>query len=181
MKALQYAVIVVACALTLVGCRSTTGRSFGQHWDDKTITTQVKTRLTADTFRNLFSTGVGTQFGVVYLTGNVATEEQRAEAGRIASRVAGVREVRNELVVVPRHTTGPQGTAAAPSASPAGAAAATAAGGGSLALSGRVTAVDRDSGDVTVRTQTGDITLRLPPAALREVTQGQALSISAGR
>jgi hypothetical protein len=177
MKALQCAVIVAVCALTFVGCRSMTGRSFGQQWDDKVITSQVKTRLTTESFRNLFSTGVGTQFGVVHLTGNVHTDAQRAEAGRIASRVTGVREVRNDLVVVPRNgkvaqAPGGQG-AAAPAASPPTAR--------PLALSGEVTAIDRDSGDVTVRTQTGDVTLRLPPTALRELEQGQRLSINAGQ
>ena len=53
MKALQYAVIVVVCTLTLVGCRSATGRSFGQQFDDKTITAHVKTKLVGEKFRNL--------------------------------------------------------------------------------------------------------------------------------
>ena len=180
MKALQCAVILAVCTLTFVGCRSTTGRSFGQQWDDKTTTAQVKTKLTTDSFGNLFSTGVGTQFGVVHLTGNVPTEAQRLEAERIASRVAGVRGVKNDILVVPRDgktakATGAQGAGAAgaPAASPPTAS--------PLALSGEVTAIDRDSGDVTVRTQTGDVTLRLPAAALRDIEQGQRLSINAGQ
>jgi hypothetical protein len=94
--------VMLVCVFAFVGCRSLTGRSFGQHWDDKTITAQVKTRLSTDRSRNLFSTGVGTQYGVVHLTGNVATPEERAEAERIAGRVKGVKGVVNDIVVVPR-------------------------------------------------------------------------------
>jgi hypothetical protein len=184
MKALQYAVVLVVCVLTFVGCRSMTGRSFGQQWDDKVVTAHVKTKLTGERFGNLFSTGVGTQFGVVHLTGNVRSEDDRMEAERIASRVVGVREVRNDLVVVQRHdrTAKADGTAkAADGAGPAGTPAASPTVAGPLSLSGQVTAIDRDTGDVTVRTQTGDVTLRLPPAALRDVEQGQRLSISSGQ
>jgi osmotically-inducible protein OsmY len=94
--------VMVVCALTVVGCRSMTGRSFGQHIDDKTISTQVKTKLTGDKFVNLFSTGVGTHYGVVRLSGTVGTPEDRAEAERIAGRVKGVKGVVNDILVVPR-------------------------------------------------------------------------------
>jgi uncharacterized membrane protein YdfJ with MMPL/SSD domain len=181
MKALQYAVIVVVCALTFVGCRSMTGRSFGQQWDDKVITSHVKSKLTTDSFHNLFSTGVGTQFGVVFLNGTVRTPAARAEAERIARRVAGVRDVRNYLVVVsPDGKTAVGGVSpataplvAAPAASPVTAS--------PMHLTGQVTAIDRDSGDITVRTQTGDVMLRLPPTALRDIEQGQRLSINTGQ
>ncbi len=179
MKALQYAVIVVVCTLTFVGCRSMTGRSFGQQVDDKVITAHVKTKLTGETFRNLFSTGVGTQFGVVHLTGNVATEAQRAEAERIASRVAGVRQVKNDMMVVPRDTRTAKAATPARAADGAGPAGSPAA--SPMTLSGQVTAIDRDTGDVTVHTETGDVTLRLPASALRDLEQGQRLSINTGR
>jgi hypothetical protein len=49
------------------------------------------------------------------------------------------------------------------------------------AITGQVTAIDRDTGDVTVHTDTGDVTLRLPSSALRNLEQGQRLSINTGR
>ena len=125
-KQWQISAVIVVCALTVVGCRSLTGRSFGQQIDDKTISSQVKTKLTTDRFVHLFSTGVGTHFGIVRLSGNVATAEERAEAERIAGRVQGVRGVVNEILVVPRdrRMTGTAGTmnpAASPSStSPSG-------------------------------------------------------------
>ena len=111
-------VVVVLCAFTLVGCRSLTGRSFGQQWDDKTITSQVKSKLTGDRFGNLMSTGVGTHYGIVYLNGTVQTPEQRAEAERIASRVDGVKGVVNNIVVVPRGSTVADTAGGRPAASP---------------------------------------------------------------
>lgn len=174
MKLFQVFAVVVVLALTVTGCRSATGRSFGQQWDDKTVTAHVKTKLMGDTFGNLFSTDVSTNFGVVRLGGNVATEEQRAEAERIAGRVAGVKRVQNDLVVVPRQ----QKVASASDGTPPAASPALA---NPLALTGQVTAIDRASGDVTLRTGSGDMVVRLPPTALRDLEQGQRLSINAGQ
>ncbi|HEX6210915.1 MAG TPA: BON domain-containing protein [Methylomirabilota bacterium] len=176
----RYAVIGVVCVLAFVGCRSMTGRSFGQQWDDKTITAQVKSKLTMDRFKNLMSTSVGTQFGVVHLTGNVADEAARVEAERIASRVPGVRQVKNDMVVVPRNGKAAQATTPAGATGSAGAPAAS-PGAGPMSISGQVTAIDRDTGDVTVQTDTGNVTIRLPSAALRDLEQGQRLSINRGQ
>jgi hyperosmotically inducible protein len=176
--------LIVLSTLAFVGCRSATGRSFGQQWDDKVISTQVKTKLTTDRAANLLSTGVGTQFGIVRLTGTVQTPEQRAEAERIASNVAGVRGVKNEILVVPKDeglrtskagtpTAGPAVTTPAPAASPATSR--------PLALSGQVTAVNPTNGDVTVKTATGDnVVLRFPTATAAQIEQGQQISINAG-
>src|SRR5262249_36690738 len=171
-------VLGVIVVLAFVGCRSATGRSFGQHWDDKVISTQVKTKLMTDRFNNLFSTGVGTQFGIVRLTGTVQTPEQRAEAERIAGNVAGVRGVRNEILVVPKDeglrtqktaaTYGPSPAASPTSARP-------------LALTGQVTAVNPTNGDVTVKTATGDsMVVRFPTATAAQLEQGQQITINAG-
>ena len=175
--------LIVLSTLAFVGCRSATGRSFGQQWDDKVISTQVKTKLTTDRAANLISTGVGTQFGIVRLTGTVQTPEQRAEAERIAGNVAGVRGVRNEIVVVPKD----EGLRTSKSATPAAAASTTPAPAASpttsrpLALSGQVTAVNPTNGDVTVKTATGDsMVLRFPTATAAQLEQGQQISINAG-
>lgn len=172
MKWLQVFAVVVVLALTVVGCRSTSGRSFGQHVDDKLTTTQVKMKLVGERFGNLFSTDVDTNFGIVHLTGSVATPEQRAEAERIASRGDGVKRVVNNLVVSSEQQAA-GAAAAAPAASPAS--------GDPLALAGEVSAIDRATGDVTLRTATGDVVVRLPPAVLHDLTQGQRLTINAGQ
>lgn len=165
--------LIVVCTLAFVGCRSLTGRSVGQQIDDKVISTQVKTKLTAERAGNMISTGVGTQYGVVKLTGTVHTPEQKAEAERIASRVAGVRGVQNDIVVVPVHRE----TAKAPSGTPAASPATTRP----PALTGQVTAVNPTSGDVTIKTEAGeDVVLRVPAATAAQLEQGQRISINAG-
>jgi hyperosmotically inducible periplasmic protein len=190
--------VIVVSALMFVGCRSMTGRSVGQQFDDKVISTQVKTKLTTDRAANLFSTGVGTQFGIVRLTGTVQTPEQRAEAERIASNVAGVRGVKNEILVVPkdegmrtanastRPTNHPAAAGAAAGGAAAGAAATSPPPSASptttpLALSGEVTAINPTSGDVTVKTDSGsDVILRVPSSTASQLEQGQRISINAG-
>ena len=176
MKYVQLAAVVVLCAFVSFGCRSMTGRSFGQQWDDKTISAQVKTKLMTERFNNLISTGVGTQFGVVRLTGTVPTEQDRIEAERIAGRVAGVRAVENQIVVVPpNHGTATTANSGwAPAASPRSASPA-------VNLSGEVTAIDPASGNVTVRTPSGDVQLRVPASTAQSLQQGQSLSINSGR
>lgn len=164
--------VIVVCTLAFVGCRAMTGRSFGHQFDDKLITAQVKTKLTADRFGNAVSTGVGTQWGVVQLTGTVPSAEHKADAERIASRIKGVKGVQNDLVVVLPDGTIAKTERSAPAASPAAARA--------LTLSGEVTSVDRASGDVTVKTSSGDIMLRLPASTAQGLEQGQRLSINTG-
>jgi cold shock CspA family protein len=165
--------LIVVCTLAFMGCRSLTGRSVGQQIDDKVISTQVKTKLSAERAGNLISTGVGTQYGVVRLTGTVHTPEQKSEAERIASRVAGVRGVKNEIVVVPVHRE----TAKVPSGTPAASPATTQP----PALTGQVTAVNPTSGDVTIKTEAGeDVMLRVPASTAAQLEQGQKISISAG-
>jgi hypothetical protein len=88
--------------------------------------------------------------------------------------------VRNGLIVVPRETKTAKATNAADGAGPAGAPAASPSG-KPMAISGQVTAIDRDRGDVTVHTETGDVILRMPTDALRDLEQGQRLSINTSR
>jgi BON domain len=173
MKQIGMGTAVVILAFATVGCRSATGRSFGQQVDDKTITSQVKTRLTASQFGSLFSTGVGTHYGVVHLSGNVATEQERRQVEQIAHSVTGVKRVDNDIVIVARDGKSAPVAAAPPAASPAATT--------GPALSGEVTRIDRASGDVTLKTTSGDVIVRLPGTALRDLEQGQRLTINAGQ
>jgi hyperosmotically inducible periplasmic protein len=99
MNPVSLLVMLVVCSLAVAGCRSATGRSFGQQIDDKVISSQVKMKLTSGRAGSLFSTGVGTHLGVVRLTGTVETAEQRAQAESIAAQTPGVRSVVNDIVV----------------------------------------------------------------------------------
>lgn len=69
--------------------------------EDVRIEAEVKARLVAEKSANLTRIGVLSTGGAVYLSGNVASEESRAQAAAVASTVSGVRRVVNTLEVRP--------------------------------------------------------------------------------
>jgi hyperosmotically inducible periplasmic protein len=74
----------------------------GQNIDDGAITSSVKTQLASDKLVTLSRVGVETNNGVVYLTGEVETAEQKSHIGSLASQVKGVKQVVNNLQVIKR-------------------------------------------------------------------------------
>ena len=91
------ALVVVISAAS--GCQTLTGRSTGQFFDDKKVTTTVKAHLIKDKAMNLTRVGVNTTNGVVYLNGVVDTVEDKTRAEQIASQISGVKQVQNDLHV----------------------------------------------------------------------------------
>jgi len=67
--------------------------------DDAAITTKVKAALTEDDDVHARSISVTTKQGVVLLNGMVATRREKVLAESLARKVAGVKEVRNDLKV----------------------------------------------------------------------------------
>lgn len=88
---------VFALVLMLGGCRAMTGETLGEHIDDTTITTSVKTRLAADKGSSLTRIQVDTDRGVVQLSGVVDSAAEKARAEQITRGVGGVKSVRNNL------------------------------------------------------------------------------------
>ena len=182
----------VALLAAVGGCRSLTGRSAGEIFDDKTIVGTVKTKLVRDRLQNLTWVDVDSRNGVVYLTGNAESAAQKARATELAEETRGVRRVVNDIVVAetakadaPRAQTRTapaasasstaRSSATAPAASPATNASRAATG----SISGDVVTVDQGTGDVTLRMAGGDdVQLRLPPSAVQNVKPGDRLSIS---
>jgi osmotically-inducible protein OsmY len=83
-------------------------RSMGLHvlgWsgsrgrDDSYITTSVKSKLASDKLVTMTRVEVETNNGIVYLTGQVETAEQRSHIGSLTSQVDGVKKVVNNLQV----------------------------------------------------------------------------------
>ncbi len=68
--------------------------------NDLWITTRTKMALATDESVGLLDVRVETVEGVVYLRGEVESEEAREAAGRVAAAIEGVREVRNELAII---------------------------------------------------------------------------------
>lgn len=82
------------------GCAATrTSDSTGQYVDDSVITAKVKSSLLGDDLVKSFAVSVETTKGVVQLSGFVDTALQKAAAGSDATGVAGVKSVRNDLIV----------------------------------------------------------------------------------
>ena len=89
---------LVLLAVLLGGC-SLAGRTFGTYVDDKAITGSVKVRLIGEYPRALKSINVDTFEGTVYLSGDVDTPQQKADAEIAAWRAEGVEQVINDLRV----------------------------------------------------------------------------------
>jgi osmotically-inducible protein OsmY len=85
----------VGLALMLGACATVDPRQ------DPRIEAEVKARLVAETNANLTRVGVVSAEGIVYLTGTVASVEERARAAELALAVSGVRRVVNTLQVRP--------------------------------------------------------------------------------
>ena len=77
-------------------------RSAGEVVDDTVITAKVKTALAADSTVAAHEVNVQTHEGVVQLAGFVDTSTQKSKASEVARRVAGVKDVDNQLEVKQR-------------------------------------------------------------------------------
>ena len=71
----------------------------GQNVDDSMLTASVKAKLTEDSTTKAYEINVGTQKGVVQLTGFVDSTTMKARAGELARSVDGVKDVRNDLEI----------------------------------------------------------------------------------
>lgn len=100
--------ILQSCAVAAVGAAATTGyvasqeRTTGTAVDDTTIWATIKERFVRHNAQELL-TGVNVEVieGRVHLTGTVTSSETRIDAVRIAWQVKGVKEVINEIQIVP--------------------------------------------------------------------------------
>jgi osmotically-inducible protein OsmY len=66
---------------------------------DASITTKIKSKYVADPEVAALNVSVNTEEGVVYLTGRVKNQEQKAEAERVARDTDGVKDVVNNIKV----------------------------------------------------------------------------------
>jgi len=91
---------MVLVLAVIAGCASSrTQESTGQYVDDSAITTKVKAAMLEDPGLKSLQVGVETFKGTVQLSGFVNSQEMRNRAAQVASRVNGVKSVKNDLVV----------------------------------------------------------------------------------
>jgi osmotically-inducible protein OsmY len=83
-----------------VACASTSKQEgTGEYIDDSVITTKIKSQLAADDFLKSFQISVESRKGIVQLSGFVDSQKAVDKAGQVARGVAGVKSVRNDLIV----------------------------------------------------------------------------------
>lgn len=81
---------------------SDSDRSAGEVVDDTVITAKVKTALAADSTVAAHDVNVETRDGVVQLAGFVDNSAQKTQASEVTRRIAGVKQVDNQLEVKQR-------------------------------------------------------------------------------
>ncbi|MES2100959.1 MAG: BON domain-containing protein [Pseudomonadota bacterium] len=94
--------IAVIALVTASGCAVTRGQeTVGAYVDDAAITTSVKARYVDNKEVDATSIKVETLNGTVMLSGFAKNSTERSTAEDIASKVKGVKSVKNSIVVRP--------------------------------------------------------------------------------
>jgi hyperosmotically inducible protein len=139
-------------------------KSAGTIIDDNTINATVKADLIGNKKTKAHRINVETYKGVVQLSGFVATQEEKDEAGRVAAAVKGVKEVRNSIAIGPDTPFGQKLD--------------------DSVMTGKVKAAlidakDVRSGDINVETRAGVVQLSgfVPSAAMRDKAGEVALRV----
>ena len=101
-QTIKKAAVTLALMILMTGCQAMTGETAGQNIDDGVLTSSVKTSLAGERVNTLSRVGVETNNGIVVLTGEVETAQEKSRAGTVASQVKGVRQVVNNLQVIKR-------------------------------------------------------------------------------
>ena len=93
-------ILTLAMSAPLAGCAATsTSESTGQYVDDATISTKVRAAILQDPDVKISEIKVTTYKGVVQLSGFVDSQQMVTKAGQDARGVAGVTDVKNDLIV----------------------------------------------------------------------------------
>ena len=96
------AAFVALTLVTAAGCAVSRGQqTAGAYVDDTAITASVKTRMLEDERVAGTSVTVETLNGTVMLSGFAKSQAEKAAAESIASKVDGVKGVKNEITVRP--------------------------------------------------------------------------------
>ena len=92
--------LVLLALVVIAGCASSrTQESSGQYMDSSVITAKVKTAILEDPALKVYDITVETFKDGVQLSGFVNSSEIKSRATVVASRVSGVKSVKNDLIV----------------------------------------------------------------------------------
>ncbi len=92
----RFALAIAAALLGLAGCATSGGNTF---FDDAATTMRVKKAIYNDASLKVMDISVTTEAGVVDLTGTVKSKAERSRATAVATKVEGVKRVKNDLKV----------------------------------------------------------------------------------
>jgi len=93
----RFALVIAAALLGLAGCATSGGGN--TFFDDAATTMRVKKAIYNEPSLKVMNIGVTTEAGVVDLTGTVKSKAERSKATAVASKVEGVKKVKNDLKV----------------------------------------------------------------------------------
>jgi hypothetical protein len=94
-----WARFILALVFFLAGCSGITGIKLGRYIDDKNLSASVSERFAAQKSADFTRVKTEVKDGVIYLSGTVASDEQRSRAQEVAFQVPGTRGVINNLKV----------------------------------------------------------------------------------
>jgi hyperosmotically inducible periplasmic protein len=103
MEATMLRQVMIALLLIgfMYGCQTTPNQTADRELTDGAVTAKVKSKLAEERPGTLTQVKVDTVKNIVYLTGTVPTNEDRARAEQVARNIDGVRNVVNNLEVLP--------------------------------------------------------------------------------
>jgi len=94
------AAVSAAALITGAGCAVVQDQqSTGSYVDDAVLTSRVKAKFAEDKTVSAMAISVETLKGVVQLSGFAKTNEERAQAEKLARATSGVVNVRNDIIV----------------------------------------------------------------------------------
>ena len=96
------AAMIVALAAGIVSCAKDPYRTSGRVMDDRLVKGRVKDALSDSPVYKFPHVDVITYNGIVQLNGFVHREEQKAVASDMARSIEGVREVINNISIIPQ-------------------------------------------------------------------------------
>jgi osmotically-inducible protein OsmY len=123
MSTIRTVFLAAALSATLAACSGTpTRESTGEFLDDAAITAKIKFAFARDDLIKVSDIGVDTFKGTVELSGTAASRAEMERAAQIATKVPGVKAVRNQISVTAggEAGAGPQASSEASAAPAAG-------------------------------------------------------------
>ena len=88
---------LVTALLGLAGCATSPGGT--SFFDDAATTARVKKAIFNEPSLQVMNVSVSTEDGVVNLSGTVKSKAERSKASAVATKVEGVKKVKNDLKV----------------------------------------------------------------------------------